>query len=75
MTEYVFFKGQRVRLTEAGLAQFRHQSPNTRVPYNRELRGTVVGLINDPQYIMIKRDGITTPTDYSRAFWEDEHDV
>lgn len=72
MTEYVFFKGQRVKLTEAGLKQFKHQAPNVRVPYNRQTRGTVTGLIKDPQYIMIKRDGITTLSDYSRAFWEPE---
>ena len=64
-------KGARVKLSAAGLDHLaKAQSANVKVLYGSNTRGTVVGLVDDPIYVRVLRDGTKSPQTYHRSFWE-----
>lgn len=71
----LFYKGQRVRLTEEGIRHLDNGelSGHQLVRFDKNCRGTVTGGLTDPEFVYVRVDGYsirTKPRGYARSFWE-----
>ncbi len=65
-----FRKGDRVKLSTAGVKQLRSLNRNGKRAYDHDTRGIVVGFGHNPDTVGIIREGLITREAYHFTLWE-----